>query len=366
MRDSVPVHLEEQDDVPDDVRPPRPVATVAASPPPGTSSGVVADGSRRPLWVLVGIWGLVLVAAVAFLTIGANGAWDFVLPFRGTKLAALALVAYAVAVSTVLFQTVTDNRILTPSIMGFDTLYVLLQTGLAFTLGSATVAGLDHRLRFAVEVLLLVAFAGLLFRWLFTGARRSLHLLLLVGLILGVLFRSLSSFMQRLIDPNEFAVLQGSFFASFNAVDPTLLGVATALVAGASLLAWRLRSTFDVLLLGRPTATMLGVDHRRVVTLVLVVVAVLVAVSTALVGPVTFFGLLVAHLAYLLAGSHRHRYVLPAAVGVAVLCLVGGQTVLERLLGYDTTLSVVIELLGGLTFLTLLLRDARRASGGAR
>lgn len=321
---------------------------------------------RRVWWVLGAIAALVVVSAAGFMTIGANGAWDFVLPFRGTKLAALALVGFAVAVSTVLFQTVTDNRILTPAIMGFDSLYVLLQTGLLFLLGSARLAAVDHQLRFVVEVLLLVGFAGLLFRWLFTGARRSLHLLLLVGLILGVLFRSLSSFMQRLIDPNEFAVLQDSFFASFNGVDPALLGVSTVLVALATAVAWRIRHTFDVLLLGRPTATMLGVDHRRVVTQVLVVVAVLVAVSTALVGPVTFFGLLVAHLAYLLVGSHRHRFVLPAAVGVAVVCLVGGQTVLERLLGYDTALSIVIEFLGGLMFLTLLLRDARRGSGGGR
>ncbi len=342
------------------------VPVVGALPPEAVTPHDPVAAHRRARRVLLALAVLVLVSATAFMTVDANGAWDFVLPFRGTKLAALALVALAVAVSTVLFQTVTDNRILTPAIMGFDSLYILLQTSLVFLLGSARLAGVDHRLRFVVEVLLLVGFAGLLFRWLFTGARRSLHLLLLVGLILGVLFRSLGTFMQRLIDPNEFAVLQDAFFASFNGVDPALLGVSSVLVAIACAMAWRIRRTFDVLLLGRPTATMLGVEHRRVVTQVLVVVAVLVAVSTALVGPVTFFGLLVAHLAYLVVGSHRHRYVLPAAVAVAVVCLVGGQTVLERVLGYDTALSIVIEFLGGIVFLGLLLRDARRTSGGAR
>ncbi len=321
---------------------------------------VRAAPDRRSLRVVVVLGVLLLVATALFMTLEARGAWDFVLPFRGVRLAALVLVAYAIAVSTVLFQTVTDNRILTPSIMGFDALYVLLQTVLAFSLGSARVAGVDPRLRFTVEVLLMVALAGLLFRWLFTGARRSLHLLLLVGVILGVLFTSLSRFLQRLIDPNEFAVLQDSFFASFNAVDPTLLGVAALLVGGVSVLAWRVRHDLDVLLLGRDTATMLGVDHRRVVTTVLVVVAVLVSVSTALVGPVTFFGLLVANLAYLLAGSHRHRVVVPVAVLLAALCLVGGQTVLERVFSLDTALSIVIDFLGGLMFIALLLRGARR------
>ena len=86
---------------------------------------------------------LVAVAATAFMTLGAQGRWDFVLPFRGKKLLALVLVAYAIAVSTVLFQTVVNNRILTPSIMGFDALYVLIQTVLMFSLGATRVASND-------------------------------------------------------------------------------------------------------------------------------------------------------------------------------------------------------------------------------
>ena len=56
-------------------------------------------------------WRLALLAVAAllcvagFMTLGANGQWSFVIPFRGGKLAAMLLVAYAVAVSSVLFQT---------------------------------------------------------------------------------------------------------------------------------------------------------------------------------------------------------------------------------------------------------------------
>ncbi|MBX9244037.1 iron chelate uptake ABC transporter family permease subunit [Actinotalea ferrariae] len=328
--------------------------------PAAGASASTAPADRRPARVLAVLGLVAALCVVGFLTVDARGAWDFVLPFRGVKVVALLLVAYAIAVSTVLFQTVTENRILTPSIMGFDALYVALQTGLVFAVGSARLAAVDPHLRFAVEVLLMVGLAGLLFRWLFTGARRSLHLLLLAGIVIGVLLRSVSSFLQRLIDPNEFAVLQDALFASFNAVDTELLGLAALLVAGASVVAWRERRAYDVLLLGHPTATVLGVDHARTVTRVLVVVAVLVSVSTALVGPVTFFGLLVAHLAYQLVGSHQHRHVLPAAALLAAITLIGGQAVLEHVLGLDTALSVVVELLGGLVLLTLLLREGRR------
>jgi len=303
---------------------------------------------------------LALVAIVLFMTLGARGSWSFVLPFRGTKLLALLLVAHAVAVSTVLFQTVTHNRILTPAIMGFDSLYVLIQTGLVFFLGAAGAASLDRNAQFGVEIVLMVGFSGLLFTWLFSGASRSLHLLILVGIVFGTLFRSLSGFMQRLLDPNEYDILQDMFFASFNSVDPTLLAVSCGLILMVSAIVWRLLPQLDVLALGRETAINLGVPHRQSVLLVLVLVTVLVSVSTALVGPITFFGLLVANLAYLLAGSPRHRHILPVAILLAIICLVGGQTILERVFAFDTALSIVIEFLGGLVFIVLLVRGAAR------
>lgn len=317
-------------------------------------------GLSRPTLVLIILAVLALISLVCFMTLGAKGSWSFILPFRGRKLLALCLVAYSVAVSTVLFQTVTNNRILTPSIMGFDALYILLQTAIVFFLGVGALTSLDPQLQFGVEIVVMVVFSGLLFRWLFLGEERSLTLLVLVGIVFGVLFRSLSQFMQRLLDPNAFNVLQDSFFASFATVDTTLLMVATAIIAVVSLVAWRMGHTYDVLSLGRAHAINLGVDYKRTVVIILMLVSVLVAVSTALVGPITFFGLLVASLAHSLVGTSRHRYVLPAAVLLAITCLVGGQTVLERVFAFDTALSIIIEFLGGVVFIILVLRRAAR------
>ncbi|MDO9405494.1 MAG: iron chelate uptake ABC transporter family permease subunit [Polaromonas sp.] len=303
---------------------------------------------------------LALACIAAFMTIGANGQWDFVLPFRGLKLAALLLVAYAIAVSTVLFQTITHNRILTPSIMGFDALYVLIQTALVFTLGLERTNLIDVRLKFGFEVLLMVSLAWLLFRWLFSGAVRSLHLMMLVGIVFGILFRSLTSFMVRVIDPNEFLVLQDRLFASFNTVQQQLLFVATVTVLAVSVAAWRIAHTFDVIALGRELAINLGLNYQKLVMRLLVLIAILVSVATALVGPVTFFGLLVANLAYQIMGSDKHRLVLPAAVLLGCIFLVGGQVILERVFSFNSALSVVVEFLGGLMFIALLLRKVSR------
>lgn len=309
---------------------------------------------------LMGLGAAALACVVAFMTLGANGQWSFVIPFRGGKLAAMLLVAYAVAVSSVLFQTITHNRILTPAIMGFDALYLLIQAVVVFGFGQAATAANHPMAAFLLEVGAMTAFACLLFRWLFSDAVRSLHLMMLVGIVFGLLFRSLSNFVVRLIDPNEFLVLQDRMFASFNSVRVALLPIALAAVCAATLLIWRMRHRYDVLALGREIAVNLGVDYRRSLMLTLAAIAVLVSVSTALVGPVTFFGLLVSNLAYQAMGSDKHRYTIPAATFLSVMFLVGGQTLLERVLGLNTTVSVVIEFVGGVMFLFLILRKGRR------
>lgn len=326
--------------------------------------GRQAKGARVPrfgpslrLWVLAG---LALAAVAAFVTVDAGGNWDFVLPFRVRKVLAMGVVAFAVAASTVMFQTITHNRILSPSIMGFDALYLLIQTVAVFFLGSDQLIAIDERLRFGMEVAAMVVFSGALYYGLFVAAERDLHLLVLVGLVFGVMFRSVTNLLQRVIDPAEFTVLQDAGFASFNAVNETLLAVTAVLVAVVGIVAWRMRGLLDALALGRETAISLGVNYRRSVMVVLALVTVMVATSTALVGPITFFGLLVANLAYMLSGTSHHRFLLPASALTAVVALVGGQTVLEQVFAFDTSLSIIIEFVGGIVFILLLLKGAFR------
>ncbi len=300
---------------------------------------------------------VLLVCMGAFMTLGAQGSWSFLLPFRGVKLLALLEVAVAVSISTVLFATITNNRILTPSLMGFDSLYVLSQTVLTFVLGVQATSAISPQLLYAGQIVVMVFLCTGLFRWLFLG---SLHLVLLVGLVMGTLFRTLSTFLQRLLSPNDFVVLQDQLFASFNGVDRNLLGLSLLAIVLVSVRVWQQRFVIDVLALGREPAISLGLDYRREVTNLMMLIAVLVSVSTALVGPITFFGLLVANLAYRLAPSYRHQEVLPMACALGGICLVGGQTVLERVLGFDTALSIVVEFLGGAVFIAMLLKGNKR------
>lgn len=313
----------------------------------------------RPAVVIILLVILTIIVSVTFMTVGAGGHWSFVLTLRAQKLAGLLLIGYAMAVSTVLFQTITQNRILTPSIMGFDALYVLIQTLSAFTIGYVHASSINPYQRFAGETFVMVGSAAILYRFLFAGGNRDLMFLALAGLVFGGLLRSLSNLLQRVIDPGEFAILQDRLFASFNLIDSSLLYIAAIFVFSVSVIGWRMRHAFDVLVLGRDNAINLGVDYQRTVRTILMMIAILVSVSTALVGPVTFFGLLVANLAYRFVGNARHALMLPASVLIAIICLVGGQFVLERLFGFNTSLSIVIEFLGGIAFIILIMQRMR-------
>ncbi|QQA45008.1 iron chelate uptake ABC transporter family permease subunit [Pelagovum pacificum] len=300
-----------------------------------------------------------LAVTAAYLSVGARGDWGFVLGFRGTKLVALLTVATAIALSTVAFQTLSGNGILTPSVMGFDALYLLIQTGLVFTLSGLGFATLDPFVKFAAETAVMTGAAMLLFGALLKDAR-DLARMVLTGLILGIMFRSLTALLARMIDPSEYAIAQSASYASFNVVEPALTWVAAAmtLAVGGWLLARHRR--LDVISLGRDKSLSLGLDYDREARRLLAAIALLVSVSTALVGPVVFFGLLAAAIARQVAGTYRHAVLLPVSALIASTLLVGSQTLFERILGLQTSVAVVIEALGGLTFLYLIFRRSVR------
>ncbi len=237
---------------------------------------------------------------------------------------------------------------------------MLIQTLIVFFSSGLALTAADPRLLFAGQVVTMVVFASALYRWLFGRRSRDLYVLVLAGVIFGTLFSSLSSLASRLINPNDFVVLQDTLFASFNQVDPGLLLLSVLLMPAMTAWAARLFARLDVVALGRDHAIGLGVDHSSVVNQALVAIAVLVSVSTALVGPITFLGLLVANLARQLTGTYRHRVLVPAAGLVSVIVLLGGQLVLEQVFSLNTALSVIINFAGGVYFIALLVRESRR------
>ena len=291
--------------------------------------------------------------------IGQGLTWDnyeFFLKLRTPKLLSIVLAAIAISTSSLVFQTITNNRILTPSILGFDNLYMLVQVSLLFVFGSLSFWVVDAVANFTLSVCIMVLFSFGLFHFYFKSKRNNVFTLLLIGIVCGSVFGSLSNFLAMTIDPNEFAVLQNVMFASFNNVKGELVYLSVIPLGLCLFALWWMAPKLDVLWLGVDNATSLGVNTKRLTQGILVIVSIMVAVSTALVGPVLFFGLITVSLARQMFKSYQHRVLIVASSLLAVALLVSGQWFVEKVMSFETTVSVIINLVGGLYFMFLLLR----------
>lgn len=310
---------------------------------------------KTKLYLLV-----MLSVCVAGLFIGAGlnaDNYQYFLSRRIPKVLAMILAGVAIAQSSVAFQTITHNRILTPSIMGFDALYLLTQVLVVVTLGTTSYFTVNAYANFALSTTVMVGASGVLFWLYFRRDRPNLMVLLLVGIVIGAVLGNIASFFTMLMSPNDFAALQSMMFASFNNVKTSLVYVTTPLMLFITWRLFRYHRVLDVFWLDQDNATSLGVDVFRITRNVLLLSAIMIAISTAIVGPVLFFGLLISNLTREWFRTFQHRILLFASSAMAVCTLLSGQWVVEKVFAFNTTLSVIINFIGGIYFLSLLLRN---------
>lgn len=275
---------------------------------------------------------------------------------RVYALVAMIIAAVCQSLSTVTFQSITSNKIITPSLLGFEALYSTIQTSTIFFFGATALIRFTGTGAFLFQVSIMVLMCLILYGWLLAGKYGNLQLMLLIGVIMGTGLRSMSSFMRRLLAPSEFDILQARLFGSVNNADASYFPVAIPIVLIVSGLLLAYSKRLNLASLGRDPATALGANHRRSVIYALILVAVLMSVSTALIGPLTFYGFLVAILTYQAAPTYDHRYVLPMSLAIGFLIITGAYFLMYHVFNAQGVVSIIIEMVGGLTFLAVILR----------
>ena len=304
---------------------------------------------------------LVLVLVSSFLFIGVNSInFKYALYRRIPKIYAMILTGGAIGFSSLIFQTVTNNRILTPSILGIDSLYVLLQTTVVFLLGSSSVIISNGNINFIITIASMLLFSSLMYKFIFKKGSKNIFTLLLVGVVCGTLFESLTTFMQVLIDPVEFQMVQDKMQASFNNIKTDLLFISSIVIIVCIGYVYDYLKILDVMALGRDEAINLGVDYDKMVKKILVVVVLLTSVATALVGPITFLGLLVVNIARQLIVTYKHSILGIATILISTIALIGGQLLVEQLMDFGVSVSVIINFIGGIYFIYLVMKERNR------
>ncbi|EAL4282014.1 iron ABC transporter permease, partial [Campylobacter coli] len=276
---------------------------------------------------------LTLIMALVFVFAGLKDFDEYALKNRFLQIAAIVIVAICIAISTVIFQTLCNNKILTPAIIGLDSLYMLLQSALVFSLGSANLSVYRNDINFLITLACMVVFSLGLYKILFSSDK-SIYLIMLLGLIFGTLFSTLSSFFEILIDPDEFMIIQGRMFASFDNVAFDVLALAYIVTLLSFIWIFRYMKFLDPLSLGKDLSINLGINYQKISKHLMIIIAILTSISTALVGPITFLGLLVVNITYELFKTAKHSILLLACILISILALLGGVFFVSRIFDY--------------------------------
>ena len=317
----------------------------------------VHKANKRKLFLMLL---LVAVAAAAYLTVDVSFSnerlFRYAMKIRIPKLIVMLITAFAIGGASIVFQSIINNTIVTPCLLGMNSLYTLIHTSVVFVAGSGSFLVVNANVSFAVDLTLMGIAATVIYSYLFKKTKNNILYVLLIGTVLTSFFGSIQSTLIRVMDPNEYDSLLATLVASFSNVNSEI--ILFSLVLLGMIIFWLRRelALLDVLTLGRDQAINLGVDYDRAIRKLLLGVALCIAVATAMVGPISFLGLIIANLSRQLMRTYRHSQLILGSALFGMIVLVGGQMIVEQVFVYAVPVSVFITVGGGIYFLYLLLR----------
>lgn len=313
--------------------------------------------NRRKIAVLAV---LILLCAAGYLFVGVDFGnprlFRYSMSLRIPKLIVMLLTAFAIGGASIVFQSIINNVIVTPCLLGMNSLYSLIHTAVVFVAGSGSILATNGNLAFAVDLALMGVIATVVYGWLFEKTHHNVLYILLIGTVLTSFFSSVQNTLTRVMDPNEYDALLATLVASFNNINTEVIVLAAAVLAAVVFVLRKELALLDVLTLGKEQAVNLGVDYDRCIRRLLLGVTLFIAVATAMVGPISFLGLIIANLARQLLRTYRHSQLVLASTLFGMVVLVGGQLIVERVYAYVIPISVFISVFGGVYFLYLLLK----------
>lgn len=321
---------------------------------------------RKNIIKLIVIALIAIIIVAAFLFIGVkfhnHKLLRYAMKLRIPKVIAMIITAFAIGAATIIFQSVINNTIVTPCLLGMNALYTLIHTSVVFVLGSGSILFTNDNLSFLVDLVLMGIIATVVYSWLFKMTGHNVLYVLLVGTVLTSFFSSIQSTLTRVMDPNEYDTLLTSLVASFSNINSEIIIFSVIILALIGVIFRKELALLDVITLGKEQAINLGVDYDRCIRRLLLAIALCIAVATAMVGPISFLGLIIANISRQLLKTYRHTQLIAGAALMGVIALIGGQFIVERVFVYSIPISVFITVAGGIYFLYLILKGSRHNS----
>lgn len=306
---------------------------------------------------------LVVAACVAYMLVGVRFGnpklfW-YAMKIRTPKLIVMLITAFAIGGASIVFQSIINNTIVTPCLLGMNSLYTLIHTAVYFFAGATSVFVYNANASFAIDLVLMGITATVIYSYLFKKTKHNVLYVLLIGTVLTSFFSSIQNTLTRIMDPNEYDSLLSTLVASFSNINSEIIVFSIVLLAALVFVFRKDLALLDVLTLGKEQAINLGVDYDRSIRRLLLGVTLCIAVATAMVGPISFIGLIIANLSRQLLRTYRHTQLILGSAMFGMIVLIWGQLLVEHVFTYTIPISVFISVGGGIYFLYLLLRNRR-------
>ena len=316
--------------------------------------------NRTKLLIMAAIV-FVCAAAYMFVSVQFGNArlFSYAMKIRTPKLIVMLITAFAIGGASIVFQSIINNTIVTPCLLGMNALYTLIHTAVYFFAGSASILAVNANASFLTDLVLMGFTATFIYSYLFKKTNHNVLYVLLIGTVLTSLFSSAQTTLTRIMDPNEYDTLLSTLVASFSNINTEIIIMSVIILAILIFILRKDLAILDVLTLGKNQAINLGVDYDRSIRRLLLGVTVCIAVATAMVGPISFLGLIIANLSRQLLKTYRHGQLVLGSTLFGMIVLIGGQCIVERVFVYSIPVSVFISVGGGIYFLYLLLRNGR-------
>ena len=313
---------------------------------------------KRNIYKLIILAVIVLLAMAAYMTIGVKfhneRLMRFAFKIRYPKLIAMIITAFTIGGASIVFQSVINNTIVTPCLLGMNSLYTVV-----FFLGSGSMLVINANMSFALDLVIMGVVATFIYSYLFKVTNHNVLYVLLIGTVLTSFFSSIQSTLTRVMDPNEYDTILTSLVASFSNVNSEIIIFSLIIIAAIIVVFRKELAMLDVLTLGKEQAVNLGVDYDKCIRRLLLAVTLCIAVATAMVGPISFLGLIIANLSRQMLKTYRHTQLILGSALFGMIGLILGQLIVERVFIYAIPVSVFITVGGGIYFLYLLLAGKR-------
>ncbi|MEG1635178.1 MAG: iron ABC transporter permease [Rikenellaceae bacterium] len=230
----------------------------------------------------------------------------------------------ALAVSGLMLQTLFNNPLAAPSILGVSS-GAGVGVAVVMLLLGGNIAGFGIGGQLALVFGSMVgAMSVLITILLFSLKVKNSVMLLIIGIMVGYIATSVVSLLSYMGTTEGVYTFVMWGMGDFSAVSSSNINYFVGFILLALAVAFSLTKSLNGLLLGENYCENLGINTTRARVMILISTGILTSVVTAFCGPISFLGLATPHIARLLIGSSNHRALLPVTTligsAMALMC----------------------------------------------